>query len=154
MFICFKNHFYKFLCIFFIILIGCQLQEPSKNHGIIFLKNRSDKLIVNNSNKNDVLKVIGQPHSKSIDDDEIWLYFERTLTKGQYHKLGQNILKTNNVLVLKFNKYGILEQKKFFNKENKKDLKFTENITENDLSRKSFVQTFLQSIKQKMYGNK
>tara|TARA_B100000941_G_C28455180_1_gene527426 strand:- start:526 stop:990 length:465 start_codon:yes stop_codon:yes gene_type:complete len=154
MFICFKNHIYKFLCIFFIILIGCQLQEPSKNHGIIFLKNRSDKLIVNNSNKNDVLKVIGQPHSKSIDDDEIWLYFERTLTKGQYHKLGQNILKTNNVLVLKFNKYGILEQKKFFNKENKKDLKFTENITENDLSRKSFVQTFLQSIKQKMYGNK
>ena len=154
MFICFKNHFYKFLCLFFIILIGCQLQEPSKNHGIIFLKNRSDKLIINNSNKNDVLKVIGQPHSKSIDDDEIWLYFERTLSKGQYHKLGQNILKTNNVLVLKFNKYGILEQKKFFNKENKKDLKFTENITENDLSRKSFVQTFLQSIKQKMYGNK
>ena len=139
---------------FFIILIGCQLQEPSKNHGIIFLKNRSDKLVINNSNKNDVLKVIGQPHSKSIDDDEIWLYFERTLSKGQYHKLGQNILKTNNVLVLKFNKYGILEQKKFFNKENKKDLKFTENITENDLSRKSFVQTFLQSIKQKMYGNK
>ncbi len=154
MFICFKNHFYKFLCLFFIILIGCQLQEPSKNHGIIFLKNRSDKLVINNSNKNDVLKVIGQPHSKSIDDDEIWLYFERTLSKGQYHKLGQNILKTNNVLVLKFNKYGILEQKKFFNKENKKDLKFTENITENDLSRKSFVQTFLQSIKQKMYGNK
>ena len=142
------------MCIFFIILIGCQLQEPSKNHGIIFLKNRSDKLVINNSNKNDVLKVIGQPHSKSIDDDEIWLYFERTLSKGQYHKLGQNILKTNNVLVLKFNKYGILEQKKFFNKENKKDLKFTENITENDLSRKSFVQTFLQSIKQKMYGNK
>ncbi len=139
---------------FFIILIGCQLQEPSKNHGIIFLKNRSDKLVINNSNKNDVLKVIGQPHSKSIDNDEIWLYFERTLSKGQYHKLGQNILKTNNVLVLKFNKYGILEQKKFFNKENKKDLKFTENITENDLSRKSFVQTFLQSIKQKMYGNK
>tara|TARA_Y100001958_G_C21137931_1_gene477407 strand:- start:355 stop:819 length:465 start_codon:yes stop_codon:yes gene_type:complete len=154
MFICFKNHFYKLLCLFFIILIGCQLQEPSKNHGIIFLKNRSDKLIINKSNKNDILKVIGQPHSKSIDDDEIWLYFERILVRGQYHKLGQNILKTNNVLVLKFNKYGILEQKKFFNKENKKDLKFTENITENDLSRKSFVQTFLQSIKQKMYGNK
>ena len=58
------------------------------------------------------------------------------------------------MLVLKFNKYGILEQKKFLIKENKKDLKFTENVTENDLSRKSFVQTFLQSIKQKMYGNK
>ena len=154
MFLRFKYHNKKIISLFFIILIGCQLQEPSKNHGIIFLKNRSDKLVINNSNKNDVLKVIGQPHSKSIDDDEIWLYFERIFTRGQYHKLGQNILKTNNVLVLKFNKYGILEQKKFFDKENKKDLKFTENVTENDLSRKSFVQTFLQSIKQKMYGNK
>ena len=41
-----------------IILIGCQLQESSKNHGIVFLKNRSEKLKVNYSNTNDVIKII------------------------------------------------------------------------------------------------
>ena len=41
----------------FIFLLSCQLQEPSKNHGIIFLKNRSDKLVINSSNKNDVIKI-------------------------------------------------------------------------------------------------
>ena len=39
------EHFYiKFLLIIFVILTSCQLQEPSKNHGIIFLENRSKKI--------------------------------------------------------------------------------------------------------------
>ena len=84
--------------ILFIILNGCKLQEPSKNHGILFLENRSNKLIIDKSNKNDVLKVIGRPHSKSVNDDNIWFYMERTLTKGKYHKLGKHVLKTNNIL--------------------------------------------------------
>ena len=32
-------------------LISCKLQEPLKTHGIIFLENRSQKLVVNQSNK-------------------------------------------------------------------------------------------------------
>ena len=62
-----------FLITLFIILNGCQLQEPSKNHGIVFLKNRSEKISIGESNKNDVLKIIGQPHSKSIDNEDIWI---------------------------------------------------------------------------------
>ena len=112
MFFCFKNHFNKLFIVLFIILTACQLQEPTKNHGIVFLENRSDKLIVNKSNKNDVVKLIGQPHSKSINDDNIWIYLERTLTKGKYHKLGKHVLKKNNTLVLKFDKFGILKNKK------------------------------------------
>ena len=38
---------------------------------------------------------------------------ERVLTKGEYHKLGKNILKSNNVLILEFDKYGILKKKIF-----------------------------------------
>ena len=73
-------------------MFNCQLKEPSKKHGILFLKNRSDNLIVNKSNKNDILKSVGHPHSKSISDDNEWYYIERVLTKGDYLKLGQNIL--------------------------------------------------------------
>tara|TARA_B110000027_G_C15884099_1_gene196760 strand:+ start:52 stop:486 length:435 start_codon:yes stop_codon:yes gene_type:complete len=142
------------MLLIFIILISCKLQEPSKNHGIVFLKNRSEKLDINYSNKNDVLKIIGQPHSKSINNTNEWVYFERILTKGQYHKLGQHILKANNILILNFDKYGILRNKSFFDKEEIQKIAFSDKETINDLTQKSFVEKFLTSLKNKMYGNK
>ncbi len=134
--------------------MGCQLQEPIKNHGILYLENRSEKLTIKESNKNDVIKVLGQPHSVSINDENLWLYLERSLSKGKYHKLGQHVLKENNVLVLNFDKYGVLKSKDFYNKNNIKKVSFSNKETKNELSKKSFVENFLSSIKQKMYGNK
>ena len=154
MFFSIKNHFIRSFIFLFIILTACQLQEPTKNHGIVFLENRSNQLTINKSNKNDVIKIIGQPHSKSINDDDIWIYVERTLTKGKYHKLGQHVLKKNNTLVLKFDKFGILKDKEIYNKENINKVAFSEKKTKNELSKKSFVETFLSSVKQKMYGNR
>jgi len=154
MFFCFKNHFNRLFIVLFIILAACQLQEPTKNHGIVFLENRSNKLIINNSNKNDVIKIIGQPHSKSISDDDIWIYLERTLTKGKYHKLGQHVLKKNNTLVLKFDEFGILKSKKIYDKNNTNKIAFSKKETKNELSKRSFVESFLSSVKQKMYGNR
>ena len=147
-----KNHF--FLFIIFIILNGCQLQDPNKNHGILFLENRADKLVLKKTNKNDVIKILGNPHSKSIDNNDRWLYLERVLTKGEFHKLGQNILLDNNVLVLDFDKFGILSNKKLLTKEDKEEIKFSELKTENRLTKKSFVESFLSSIKSKMYRNR
>tara|TARA_B100001248_G_scaffold201045_1_gene155257 strand:- start:6192 stop:6659 length:468 start_codon:yes stop_codon:yes gene_type:complete len=150
----FKNHISLFAFFILVILNACKLQEPSKNHGIVFLKNRSEKLELNKSNKNDVIRIIGQPHTKSINNNNDWIYIERVLTKGEYHKLGQNILKSNNVLVLSFNKYGILEKKIFLDKNDKKRLKFSNRETQNELTQKSFVEKFLTSIREKMYRNK
>ena len=145
MIMCFslKYHFNLFLLLVFFILIGCKLQEPTKNHGILFLKNRADKLTVDVSNKNDVLSIIGNPHSKSISNDDDWIYIERVLTKGEFLKLGQNVLKTNNVLVLSFDKYGVLKEKYFIDKNDKNKIAFSENSTENKLSQSSFVEKFL-----------
>ena len=154
MFFSFKNHFIRLFFFLFIILTGCQLQEPTKNHGIVFLENRSNKLIINKSNKNDVIKIIGRPHSKSINDDNIWIYVERVLSKGKYHKLGQHVLKKNNTLVLKFDEFGILKSKKMYDKNNTNKIAFSEKETKNELSKKSFVESFLSSLKQKMYGNR
>jgi len=151
----FCKHFKKWLIILVsLILVNCQLKEPSKNHGILFLKNRSDKLVINQTNKNDTIKIIGYPHSKSIADKEQWFYFERILTKGEFLKLGQNVLKENNILILNFDKYGVLKSKKFLNKNDKEDIKFSQKITKNEITQKSFVEKFLYSLKTKMYGNK
>ena len=41
----------------------CQLNEPKMNHGLLFLENRSNELVVNKTNKNDVINMMGKPHS-------------------------------------------------------------------------------------------
>ena len=150
MFIFKKNHFFSIILVS-IFLFGCQLKEPHNNHGILFLKNRSDQLIVNKSNKNDIIDSIGYPHSKSISNEDEWMYIERVLTKGEYLKLGQNILKTNNILILNFDKYGVLKKKTFLDKNSKEEILFSEKVTENELSQRSFIQKFFYSLKAKMY---
>ena len=150
----FKYHFNKFIIISFFILLGCQLQESASNHGILFLENRTAELNIERSNKNDVVKLLGQPHTKTYNDDDIWIYIERTLTKGKYHKLGSHKLKTNNTLVLYFDKYGVLKSKDFYDLNDINKIKFSKKVTENNLSKKSFVENFLQSVKKKMYGTK
>ena len=130
------------------------MKEQHNNHGILFLKNRLNVLQINKSNKNDVLKTIGQPHSTSINNENEWIYIERVLTKGKFHKLGKNILKTNNVLIVKFDKFGVLKEKNFYDKDSKADVKFSKKITENDLSKRSFVEKFFNSLKNKMYKRK
>ena len=106
-------------------------------------------MIISKSNKNDILKSIGHPHSKSISNENEWYYIERVLTKGEYFKLGQNILKTNNILILKFDKYGVLLEKKFLDKNSKEKIFFSEDITENELSQKVLSKNFLEVLKPK-----
>ena len=62
------------------------------------------------------LKILGQPQIKSDEDENDWIYVERILSKGKYHKLGKHVMKENNVLVLHFDKFGILKRKRNFMK--------------------------------------
>ena len=150
----FRFHKELFFITLIIVLSNCQLKETKKPHGILFLENRANKLEVNKTNKNDTINILGQPHTKSFNNENDWLYFERVFVKGKYHNLGKNILKSNNVLYLEFNKYGILISKNFFNKQDIQKLAFSKKITENDLSKKSFVENFFSSLKAKMYRRK
>ncbi len=154
MFISIKNHFILFLLPFFLILLSCKLQDPLQTHGVIYLENRSQKLVLNKSNKNDVVKVMGRPQIVNNEKNETWIYIERIISKGKYHKLGQHVLKKNNVLVLEFDKYGVISDKEFFTKDDIKKINFSKKETESALSQQSFVQKFLQSVKSKMYSNR
>jgi len=51
-----------------------------------------------------------------MTNDNLWIYIERTKTRGKILKFGRNYLKKNNVLVLEFDKYGVLKKKEFYNK--------------------------------------
>ncbi len=150
----FKKHFNYISIVLFFILIGCKLQEPLKTHGIIYLENRSNKLTINKSNKNDVINVMGRPQITDTNSIDSWIYLERTLSKGKYHKLGKHVLKDNNVLILSFNKYGILNNKQFLTKKDINSIEFVKKETVNEISQQSFVTKFLQSVREKMYNNR
>ncbi len=150
-----RKHYKKLYITFFLFLLNnCQLQEPNKAHGINFLENREKTLTVGKTNQNDVIRLIGNPHSTSISNKNTWVFFERTITRGKLIKLGQNVLKENNVLELKFDKFGILTSKKILSKEKMNTIKYSKVETRNDRTQQSFMGKFLSSVKQKMYGKR
>ena len=142
------------IIILLFFLASCQFKEAKNLHGINYLKNREAILVINKDNKNDVIKLLGNPHSKSISNENKWFYFERMITKGKLHKLGRNVLKENNVLEIEFNKYGILTHKKIYTKKDMKKVKSSLKETQNTVTQKGLLNSFLSSIKQKMYGRR
>jgi len=143
-----------FLLASLIFFIGCQRQEVIKTHGVAYLDKREKLIVVNKSNKNDAIKILGHPATKGMTDDNLWIYIERTKTRGTLLKLGRSYLKKNNVLILVFNKYGVLNKKEFYDKENMKKINFAKAITENDVRKENFIYGFLSSIRQKMESKK
>ena len=135
---------------FLLFIFGCQQKEVIKTHGVAYLKNREKLIIVNESNKNDTVSILGQPSTKGMVDDDLWIYIERTRTRGKLLKFGRNYLKKNNVLVLEFDKYGILKKKEFYDKSKMNKISFAKDITENELRKENFIYSFLSSVRQKM----
>ena len=143
-----KNVYLLVIILFFIT--ACKQNEVIKTHGIAYLDKREKLIIVNKSNKNDTVKILGQPSTRGMTDDNLWIYIERTITRGKLLKFGRNYIKKNNVLVLEFDKYGIVKKKEFYDKEKMKKVDFAKNITENDIRKENFIYSFLSSIRQKM----
>ena len=143
----------KYILFFAVVLIfitSCKQSEVIKTHGVAYLKKREKLIIVNETNKNDAISILGQPSTKGMVDDNLWIYIERTLTRGKLLKLGRNYLKKNNVLVIEFNKYGIVKEKKFYEKEDMNKIAFAKNVTENEIRKENFINSFLSSVRQKM----
>ena len=84
-----KKYIY-FLVITLFFTTTCKQSEVKKTHGIAYLEKREKLIVVNKSNKNDTINVLGQPSTKGITDDNLWIYIERTITRGSLLKLGRN----------------------------------------------------------------
>ena len=141
----------KLFYIFFIFLIvtSCSLKPVDKYHGVAFLEQKQERLSINKSNKNDIIKILGAPSTESILEDDLWIYIENRRSKSSILKLGKEIVLTNNVLVLEIDRKGILKNKKFFNIDDLNDLSF--NKSETKMSDKdSFVYGVISSLKQKI----
>jgi len=133
-----------------LLLSNCTLNKVVQHHGVHNLEKKQLKLKINTSNKNDITKIIGPPSTKSTFDNDVYIYIERKTSSSRLTKLGKKKLLTNNILILEINSKGVLVSKKFYDKKSMQKIKFEENITNTDYSKRSFVFNFLSSLRQKI----
>ena len=143
---------WKILYIIFLSLIvsNCSLKPVVKHHGVPFLEKKQSDLIINKSNKNDIIKILGTPSTKSNFGDDLWIYIERKQTQSSIKNLGQMKILKNDVLVLELDDYGILKKKDFYNKEDMQKIKTVEKTTGAVFSKNSFIYDFMSSMRQKI----
>ena len=106
--------------------------------------------MINKTNKNDIIKILGNPSTKSKFDNDVWIYIERKQTQSKLTNLGRMKIYKNDVLVLEIDNYGILKKKEFYNKEDMENIKIVEATTEAGFKRNSFIYSFMSSMRQKI----
>ncbi|WP_145597771.1 outer membrane protein assembly factor BamE domain-containing protein [Candidatus Pelagibacter sp. FZCC0015] len=141
--------------ILYIILISfivsnCSFKPVVKHHGVPFLEKKQLELTINESNKNDIRKILGNPSTTSKFDNDVWIYIERKQTQSKLKNLGRMKIFKNDVLVLEIDSNGILKKKEFYNKEDMENIKIVEATTEAGFKRNSFIYDFMSSMRQKI----
>ena len=122
----------------------------TKKHGVRNLEKKQTKLIINESNKNDIKKILGPPSSTSTFDNDLWIFIEREITHERILKLGKEKLVKNNVLFLEIDSKGILIKKNFFDINEMNETEISSLNTKAKYSKKSFIYDFLSSMRQKI----
>ena len=141
----------KYISLFFLFFftINCSVNKVSNTHGFRFLEIKSNKILVNKTNKNDVKKLVGPPSSVSNFDD-IWLYIERKKTNQSIYKLGKKKILKNNILILEFNSMGLVSSKKFLKLEDMNDIKIAEKVTNKKFKNDNKIYDILSTLRNKI----
>ena len=139
-----------YIIIISLIVTNCSFKKVVKHHGVPFLEKKQALLKVNETNKNDIKMILGNPSTKSKFDNDVWIYIERKQTQSELKNLGRMKIFKNDVLVLELNDYGILKKKEFYNKDDMEKIKIVEATTEAGFRKNSFIYDFMSSMRQKI----
>ena len=140
---------YLYIIILFFV-INCSGNKVSNHHGSKLLYSKYDKIQINVTNKNDLIKIIGPPSSISTFDKNKWFYIERVKTNLSIFKLGKQKIKKNNILILEINQYGILENKSIINIDEMNNVKFVKTTTTKDFEDKNLLYDVFSSLREKV----
>ena len=138
------------LILLLIFISSCTTNKVVNLHGISQIDKLSDKLELNASNKNDIIKILGPPSTISTFDDAIWIYIERQENSGSIFKLGNKKLIKNNILIVQLDDRGVLKKKNFYNLNDMNKYQFSEAITESGYEKNSYVYSLLTSLREKI----
>ena len=132
------------------MIYSCSLKQKVDQHGLKNLNIKKNEILVNISNKNDIIKILGYPSTKSLFDNSIWIYLEKEKVSNSIFKMKSKKIIKSNVLVLELNNRGILIKKDFYDMNDINKLDFSEATTEDTFSKRGFVYDFLSSMRQKI----
>ena len=138
-----------FFIIFFLFIVNCSSNKVSINHGFISLQAKYEKIKINETNKNDIVKIIGPPSSISNFDENKWFYIQTRKENQSLFKLGIKKIQKNDVLVVSFSNKGILNDKKILNLNDMNNIKYVKNITEKEFKQNNTVYKILSSLREK-----
>ena len=134
------------LIILTIFLSSCKLNKVVNHHGIHNLESKNKQLLVNETNINDIKKILGPPSSTSYFDNDVLIYLERKTSNSKLLKLGKKKLLISNVLLLEIDKRGMLINKEFLRKNDLNKLKISQKKTGLNTQNKSFINQALSNI--------
>ena len=141
---------YKYFILILLFITSCSTNKVVTNHGNYLILEKSKKLAINESNKNDILMALGPPSSKSTFNENIWIYIERKKESTSIFTWGRKKLTKNNVLVVKLDNFGILKEKNIYDLNNYTDLKFSQTLTSQGYAKNSYVYSVLTSLRNKI----
>tara|TARA_B100000989_G_scaffold274052_1_gene232614 strand:- start:6712 stop:7182 length:471 start_codon:yes stop_codon:yes gene_type:complete len=136
-----------FFISFFFLISNCSFDLVDDHHGIFNLDKKEKRITINQTNKNDILGILGEPSTKSSFDNDVWIYIERKITNT--HFFGKRKLIINNILILEIDEMGILAKKDFYDINNMEKIKFDDNRTAS-LQKRNFIYSFLSSMRQRI----
>jgi len=140
-------HFMKiFIIILAIFLTSCKLNKVVNHHGIHNLEAKSQELLINQTNINQIKSLLGPPSSTSYFDEDILIYLERKTSNSKLLKLGKKKLIASNVLLLEVDNRGMLIYKEFLDQDDLNKLKFTNKTTKTIADQESFVSRALSGV--------
>ena len=135
-----------FLIILAIFLTSCKLNKVVNHHGIHNLEAKSQELLINQTNINQIKSLLGPPSSTSYFDEDILIYLERKTSNSKLLKLGKKKLIASNVLLLEVDNRGMLINKEFLDQDDLNKLKFTNKTTKTITDQESFVSRALSGV--------
>ncbi len=138
------------LILLFIFTVNCQGNKVSNYHGSKSLNIEYNKIKVNKTNKNDLIKLLGPPSTVSDFDNNKWFYIERLKTNQSLIKLGTQKIKKNNILLVQIDENGIVNNKKLLNIDDMNKIKYYDQKTEKDFQNKSILYDIFTSLREKI----
>jgi len=131
---------------FTLFFASCTLNKIDNVHGVSNLKNKIKLIKINETNKNDITKILG-PVPIENKEEKRWTYFEVRETKTKY---GKRDIYVNDYVEIFFNNYGIANKIEFYDLSNMKNIKFAKEKTKSLGVKDTFSKNLLSSTRKRM----
>ena len=141
------NFFKKTIFVTFLTfgLLSCSFKPIVTSSGNLNLDKKIDLILPGTTNKNDVVRLLGETLLKEEPNNNKWAYIE-TIEKKTFGK--KKIIK-NTLLILDFDNRGILITKKILNKNKFKKITFDKSETKSFGLDNSFSKRIFSSVRKR-----